>query len=78
MSVGHKAGVRKLLWTAKEFYKLLDKGVLRSRRLELVEGVIVQMAAQKDNHLAAIELTQESLKKILGPNFWVRARVLWT
>jgi Uma2 family endonuclease len=74
MSVGQKSGVTRVRWTAKQFYRLLEKGFFRGRHLELVEGVIVQMAAQKDFHLASIDLTRNALQTAFGREYWVRAQ----
>lgn len=72
MSIGQKTGVRKYRWTAKDLYRLLDKGFFRGRRVELIEGVIYEMAAQKNLHAVSIALTDTALQAAFGPGYWVR------
>jgi Uma2 family endonuclease len=75
MAVGQRTtGVRRYRWTAKQFYRLLDKGFFRGKRVELIDGVIVQMAAQTNLHLASIDLTRMALQAAFGAGFWVRTQ----
>ena len=75
MSVGHKAGVRKLRWTAKQFYKLADKGLFRGRRVELIDGVIYEMTPQTNLHAQGIGLSHNALVLAFGPGYWVRGQM---
>lgn len=61
-------------WTAEEFYRLLDCGFFQERRVELIGGEIMEMASQKNFHLAAITLTEDSFRAAFGPGFWVRVQ----
>jgi Uma2 family endonuclease len=63
-----------LQWTREQYYHLLDLGVFQGRRVELIEGEIVEMPAQKNFHLAAICLGADALRTAFGPGFWVRAQ----
>jgi hypothetical protein len=67
MAIGQSTrGVKRYRWTAREFYRLLDKGFFRGKRVELLDGVIVQRAAQTNFHLAAIDLTRRFLEAAFG------------
>jgi len=74
MSVGQKTGVSLVRWTAKEFYKLLDHGFFRDGHVELIEGVIFRMPAQKNFHFLSIDLTRRALETAFGAGYWVRAQ----
>jgi Uma2 family endonuclease len=74
MAVGQKTGVCRYRWTAKQLYRLLDRGFLRNKRVELVEGVILVMPAQKNPHAIAIDLGRKALDLAFGPGYWVRVQ----
>jgi Uma2 family endonuclease len=63
-----------LLWTAEEYYLMGDMGLFQDRRVELIEGEIIQMPAQKNLHAIAISLTERALMAAFGLNFWVRVQ----
>jgi Uma2 family endonuclease len=60
------------LWTREEFYQMLDMGLFSEQRVELLEGEIVEMPAQRNLHAAAIALAEDALKAAFGSSFWVR------
>jgi Uma2 family endonuclease len=68
-------GVRRRLWTRKEFYRLIEHNFFLNERVELLEGVIIQKASQKNYHSIGIELTRKVLNAVFGPNFWVRVQM---
>ena len=59
-------------WTVKEYYRLADLGMFRGQRVELMEGVIVKMAPQKNFHFIGIDLGRHALEAAFGPGHWVR------
>jgi Uma2 family endonuclease len=75
MSVVEKLGVRRRLWTREEFYRLIEHNFFLNERVELLEGVILQMASQKNYHAMGIKLTEDALEAAFGPNFWVRVQM---
>lgn len=62
-------------WTREEFYKLLDLGFFLEQRVELIEGEIVQMPAQKNLHAIGISLADHTLQAAFGPGYWVRVQM---
>lgn len=62
-------------WSAEEFYRLLDEGYFLGQRVELLEGEIIEMAAQKNWHALGIGLGDDELCKAFGPNYWVRVQM---
>ena len=47
---------RKVRFTADEYGRMLDAGLLENGRCELIEGKIVKMSAQRDPHMWAISM----------------------
>lgn len=62
-------------WTAEEFYRLLDEGYFNGQRVELLEGEIIEMSAQRNVHAIGIGLGEIALQKAFGPRFWVRVQM---
>jgi Uma2 family endonuclease len=63
------------LWTAEEFYRLVELNFFIDQRVELIGGEILQMAAQLNPHSLAITLTEDAMRKAFGPNHWVRVQM---
>jgi Uma2 family endonuclease len=63
------------LWTSEEYYRLSDRGFFQGRRVQLIEGEILEMAAQTNFHAAAISLTEDALRAAFGPGCWVRVQM---
>jgi Uma2 family endonuclease len=51
---------------------MLDAGLFREQRVELIEGEIFQMPPMKTPHAAALELGERELEAVFGPTYWVR------
>jgi Uma2 family endonuclease len=59
-------------WSREEFLQMLDLGWFQDRKVELIGGEVIEMAAQFDLHLAAITLTGDALRLAFGSGYWVR------
>ena len=53
--------------TRDEYFRLCEAGYFNDRRVELIGGEIVAMAAQFDLRLAGIDLTANALQAAFGP-----------
>jgi Uma2 family endonuclease len=62
-------------WTRDEYYKLSEAGFFQDRRVQLIDGEIIEMSAQLNVHAASITLTQRALDLAFGPSFWVRVQM---
>src|SRR5215217_2390280 len=58
-------------FTAREYEKMSDAGVFGDRRVELINGRIYRMAAQRDPHMIAITKTTEALVRVKSSSEWV-------
>jgi Uma2 family endonuclease len=63
---------RTFRWTREEFYRLADLGCFDNRRVELIEGEIIEMPVPKPAHVTSLSLTEEVLRNVFGGGFWVR------
>src|SRR5439155_16531869 len=63
------------LWTAEEFYRLVELNFFLEQRVELIGGEILVRASQLNPHALAIKLTEDALNAAFGPNFWVRVQM---
>jgi Uma2 family endonuclease len=61
-------------WTYDEYQRLADAGFDFKGRVELVGGKIIKVAAQKDLHVAGVELAKVALQAAFGPKYWVRSQ----
>ena len=62
-------------WTREQFYQMLDLGWFQDQRVELIDGEVIDMPAQKNFHALAITLTEDALKSAFGTNCWVRVQM---
>lgn len=60
------------LWTRDEYYRLADLNFFQGRRVELVEGQLIDMAAMKSPHAIAIDLIDAALRTVFGSDYYIR------
>lgn len=63
---------RPMLWTRDSFYRLSQAGYFDGRRVQLVEGRIIEMPPQKHAHAYAVSLIADFLRCELAEEYWVR------
>jgi Uma2 family endonuclease len=74
-TVVRRIGPKRRRWTSKEFYQLLDLGFFLNQRVELIEGEILVMPAQKNLHAIGIGLSEDALRATFGPGYWIRVQM---
>jgi Uma2 family endonuclease len=62
-------------WTREEYHRLADQGYFQDRRVELIEGEIIEMPVPKPPHVMAMLLTADVLRSAFGRGFHVRTQV---
>jgi Uma2 family endonuclease len=65
---------RNFRWTRDEFYRLADLGCFDQRRVELIEGEIIEMPVPKPPHVMSIILSEHVLRTVFGTGFVVRTQ----
>ncbi len=66
------AGPLPLRWTRDEYDRLADEGWFEGRRVEFIDGEIIEMPAQKGPHVVTVDVAGEALKAGFGPGHFVR------
>jgi Uma2 family endonuclease len=66
---------RPLRWTRDEYYRLCEQDWFQGKRVQLIDGEIIEMPAQKNWHALAITLTADALRLAFGPGHWVRVQM---
>jgi len=61
-------------WTRDQYYQMADLGWFNGRRVELIDGEIVEMSPQKARHAIAVMIAQKCLEKHFGEGYTVRAQ----
>jgi Uma2 family endonuclease len=55
-----------------EYERLADAGLLKDRRVELINGWLVRKMTTKPPHVVAVDATREAIAAILPPDWWLR------
>ena len=68
-------GVKLHKWTQKEYYQMAELGFFQGKRVELIEGEIIEMSPMKSAHATALGLAAQILGIIFSENFIVRTQM---
>lgn len=63
---------RAISWDRETYYRLAEQGWFEGRRVQLIEGEIVEMSPQKHPHAAGIELMKRALETAFTGSWWIR------
>jgi Uma2 family endonuclease len=58
--------------TVDEYECMADAGVLKDRRVELINGWLVRKMTTKPSHVIAVDATREAIAGLLPPGWWLR------
>ena len=58
--------------TVDEYEQLADSGVLKDRRVELINGWLVRKITTKPPHVVAVDAARETMAGILPAGWWLR------
>jgi len=61
-------------WTREQYFHLTDLGYFAGQRVELIDGEILHIPAQKTPHVIGVEKSKAALQKAFGRAYWVRAQ----
>lgn len=63
-------------WTREEYDKMVEMGIFApGERVELIDGEVLNMAAQKSGHATGVRLAEDALRVAFGPGFDVRVQM---
>lgn len=63
------------IWTTEEYKPLLELGVFAGKRLELIEGMVIEMSPMGKAHEVAILVALEALQAAFGRGYTVRPQM---
>jgi Uma2 family endonuclease len=61
-------------WTSDEYYRLGDLGFFDGKRVELIEGEIIEMVPIGSPHATGVALTAELFRETFGKDYYVRTQ----
>jgi Uma2 family endonuclease len=64
-----------LKWNRTDFHRLLDVFGVDRLRVELIDGELIKMPAQREPHSLAMVLIDSALRKAFGPNYTYRPQL---
>ena len=50
-------------WTVEQYHQAIDAGVFEDRRVQLIDGEIIEMAPQKDSHAFAVRKIDAAMRR---------------
>ena len=72
----HMSAVQARRWTRSEYERMTEAGVLAENdRVELIGGEILAVTPQKSPHATAVSLANEALRRVLGPDMFIRVQL---
>ncbi len=59
-------------WTRHEYEKMVEVGLFEGKRVELIEGQVIEMAPMLSAHATAVALTAKTVEQAFGAGYFVR------
>ncbi len=59
-------------WTRKEYYRMARLGFFDERRVELIEGEVLEMSPPLPPHSIAVALADEAVRAVFGKDYFIR------
>ena len=63
------------LWTRDEYYKMAELGFFDGKRVELIEGEIIEMSPMKSLHATVIRLVLEVMKNVFAKGYIIDSQL---
>ncbi len=68
-------GVKVYKWTQKEYYQMAELGFFHGKRVELIEGEIIEMSPMNKPHATAVRRILYILKTFFGEGFIIDSQL---
>jgi Uma2 family endonuclease len=62
-------------FSVADYYRMADSGLFLDERVELIDGRVIRMPPQGNNHDVAITLAHELLLRLFTDGYWVRQQM---
>lgn len=59
-------------WSIAEYHKMIATGILRDRRIQLIDGELIEMSPEAVTHAAYGGSIADYLRKVLSGKAWIR------
>ena len=66
---------QRIKWTKDEYYRMAELGFFQGKKVELIEGEIIEMTPMKSPHATSVSLVSEVLRESFGKMFYVRSQL---
>jgi Uma2 family endonuclease len=63
-----------LAWTRDDYHRMAGAGLFNKRRVELIEGIVIEVDHPDHRHWFVHNLTAEALREVFVPDFIVSAK----
>ena len=68
-------GVKLHKWTQKEYYRMAELGFFQGKRVELIEGEIIEMSPMNKPHATAVRKLLNILRAFFGEGFLIDSQL---
>jgi Uma2 family endonuclease len=72
--LGPDAHYRPFRFSRELYLRMSDLGMFRDKKVQLIDGEIIEMPAQKNYHVQGTQALLDVLPGVFGPTFWVRCQ----
>ncbi len=74
VDVGSESGPKHLRWNRDTYYRMAELGFFDGKRVELIEGEIIEMAAMGSPHITCVMILGRVLAEAFGSGYCVRTQ----
>jgi Uma2 family endonuclease len=68
-------GIKVRRWTRDEYYKMAELGFFYGKRVELIEGEIIEMSPMNKPHATAVRVVLDALRKIFVEGYVIDSQL---
>lgn len=61
-------------WTREQYYRIAETGLFDGKRVELINGEIIEMSPMGDRHWLALALIPEALRAVFGADYFLNVQ----
>lgn len=72
---GLEDGAKPYLWNRDEYYRLAELGFFEGKRVELIEGEIIEMSPMNELHATVVRMVLSVLRKHFGDDFLIDSQL---
>ena len=62
-------------WSREDYYRLAEAGYFMGKRVQLIDGEIIEMSPQGHSHAKSLTGVYQWLQSVFGAGYWVRIQM---